>query len=111
MRIDAPTDYAVGEWTDQETLLLLEGIERFGDDWQAIAQHVGTKTKIQCVLHFIRLPIEDQFLEDQLNELYKPKEENPISQNINFLSFPLFFDSLFFFQISLFHRQKILSWH
>ena len=28
-------------WSDQETLLLLEGVELFGDNWQDIADHVG----------------------------------------------------------------------
>ncbi|KAI5070257.1 hypothetical protein GOP47_0014600 [Adiantum capillus-veneris] len=50
-------------WSDQETLLLLEALEMFGDNFSEIAEHVGTKTKAQCILHFIRLPIEDPFLE------------------------------------------------
>lgn len=52
-----------GGWSDQETLLLLEALEMFGDNFSEIAEHVGTKTKAQCILHFIRLPIEDPFLE------------------------------------------------
>lgn len=54
-----------GSWTDQETLLLLEGLELYGDNWNEIAEHVATKSKAQCILHFIRLPIEDPFLEDK----------------------------------------------
>ncbi len=46
------------EWTDQETLLLLEGLEMFGENWNDIAEHVGSKTPQQCMLHFLRLPIE-----------------------------------------------------
>ena len=46
-------------WTSQETLLLLEGIELFDDDWSRIASHVGSRSREQCVLHFLRLPIED----------------------------------------------------
>ncbi|EEC67805.1 hypothetical protein OsI_35371 [Oryza sativa Indica Group] len=51
-------------WTDQETLLLLEGIEKYNDNWNNIAEHVGTKSKAQCIYHFIRLPVEDGLLEN-----------------------------------------------
>ncbi|KAJ2888876.1 SWI/SNF and RSC complex subunit Ssr2, partial [Coemansia aciculifera] len=33
------------DWTDQETLLLLEGIEMYDDDWNRIAEHIGTKSR------------------------------------------------------------------
>lgn len=36
------------EWTDQETLLLLEGLELYGDNWAETAEHVGTKSQV-CV--------------------------------------------------------------
>lgn len=70
-------------WTEQEILLLLEGIEMFGtfestnnnlitagsninvnvqNQWNKIAEHVVTKTKEQCLKKFIQLPIEDKFL-------------------------------------------------
>lgn len=70
-----------GIWTEQETLLLLEAIEMFGSydpannsnphmllnsnangQWDKIAEYVGTKSREQCLLKFIRLPIEDQYL-------------------------------------------------
>uniref|UniRef100_A0A7C9FAQ9 SWI/SNF complex subunit SWI3C n=1 Tax=Opuntia streptacantha TaxID=393608 RepID=A0A7C9FAQ9_OPUST len=50
-------------WTDQETLLLLEALEIYNDNWNEIADHVGTKSKAQCILHFLRLPMEDGLLE------------------------------------------------
>lgn len=28
-----------------------------------VSEHVGTKTQDECILHFLRLPIEDGFLE------------------------------------------------
>lgn len=46
------------EWTQQETLLLLEALEMFKDDWNQVADHVGTRTQEECILHFIRLPIQ-----------------------------------------------------
>lgn len=49
-------------WKDQETLLLLEGLELFNDDWDRISEHVGTRTREECVSHFLQLPIEDQYL-------------------------------------------------
>ncbi|KAL5715214.1 hypothetical protein ACHQM5_017068 [Ranunculus cassubicifolius] len=52
-----------GSWTDQETLLLLEALELFGENWSEIAEHVATKSKAQCILHFVQMPIEDTFLE------------------------------------------------
>ncbi|KAG2535628.1 SWI/SNF complex subunit SWI3D-like isoform X3 [Panicum virgatum] len=48
-------------WTDEETLLLLEGLEIFGGKWAEIAEHVATKTKTQCMLHFLQMQIEDRF--------------------------------------------------
>ncbi|XP_010437616.1 PREDICTED: SWI/SNF complex subunit SWI3D-like isoform X1 [Camelina sativa] len=55
-----------GKWTDQETLLLLEALEIFKENWNEIAEHVATKTKAQCMLHFLQMPIEDAFL-DQID--------------------------------------------
>lgn len=66
MRIDSTQDYSDldGEtWTDQETFLLLEAIELYNENWNEIAEHVGTKSKAQCILHFVRLPVEDGLLE------------------------------------------------
>ncbi|CAN1173138.1 SWI/SNF complex subunit SWI3D [Linum perenne] len=62
-----------GKWTDQETLLLLEAIEIYKENWSEIAEHVATKTKAQCILHFVQMPIEDSFyecndMEDNLKE-------------------------------------------
>ncbi|VAH94935.1 unnamed protein product [Triticum turgidum subsp. durum] len=48
-------------WTDEETLLLLEALEIFGGKWTEIAEHVATKTKTQCMLHFLQMQIEDRF--------------------------------------------------
>ncbi|KAF0888409.1 hypothetical protein E2562_014225 [Oryza meyeriana var. granulata] len=58
------TDNDGDSWTDQETLLLLEGIDKYNENWNAVAEHVGTKSKIQCVHHFLRLPVEDGLLEN-----------------------------------------------
>ncbi|WOL11845.1 hypothetical protein Cni_G20609 [Canna indica] len=51
-------------WTDQETLLLLEALEKYNDNWNEIAEYVGSKSKAQCILHFLRLPMENGLLEN-----------------------------------------------
>ncbi|KAH8705923.1 putative RSC complex subunit [Talaromyces proteolyticus] len=51
-------------WSDAELILLLEGIENFDDDWQQIADHVGTRTREECVMKFLHLEIEDKYIED-----------------------------------------------
>lgn len=45
-------------WTDQELLLLLEGIELYGDSWADIAEHVGTKSQVRRTLHLTRQGVE-----------------------------------------------------
>jgi len=84
------------EWTDQETLLLLEGLEMYKDDWNRVAEHVGSRTQDECILHFLRLPIEDPYLDDDgsgghLGPLvYQPvpfsQHGNPIMSTVAFLA-------------------------
>lgn len=52
-------------WTDAETLLLLEGLEIFDDNWNSVADHVGTRTREDCVLKFLQLEIEDKYIETE----------------------------------------------
>ncbi|CAK9436777.1 uncharacterized protein LODBEIA_P12990 [Lodderomyces beijingensis] len=73
------------EWTEQEVLLLLEGIEMFAtheapsaasgninvntnNQWNKISEHVATKSKEECLKKFIQLPIEDRFLTKLIKE-------------------------------------------
>lgn len=65
------------DWTDEETLALLDGINKHGENWDAIAQRVKTKTKEQCLLHFLQLPIEDQFLVS-IGDSNKSIQEQPL---------------------------------
>ncbi|CAE6411864.1 hypothetical protein ACGC1H_003166 [Rhizoctonia solani] len=62
--IVAPVHGTDQPWTDQETLRLLEAIEMHDDDWGAVADQVGTRTREQCIQHFLQLPIEDPYLDD-----------------------------------------------
>ncbi|XP_043713043.1 SWI/SNF complex subunit SWI3D [Telopea speciosissima] len=73
-----------GSWTDQETLLLLEALELYGENWNEIAEHVATKTKAQCILHFVQMPIEDMFFEHTDNfDASSQGNTNPGSTNDN----------------------------
>lgn len=81
LKLTKADDAKPGIWSEQETLLLLEAIEMFGSydaannsnphmllnsnangQWDKIAEYVGTKNREQCLLKFICLPIEDQYL-------------------------------------------------
>ncbi|XP_055815715.1 SWI/SNF complex subunit SWI3D isoform X2 [Solanum dulcamara] len=72
-----------GKWTDQETLLLLEALELYKENWNEIAEHVATKTKAQCILHFIEMPIEDTFLDTdaESNKCVEEKEDAVLSKD------------------------------
>ncbi|XP_065881559.1 SWI/SNF complex subunit SWI3B [Euphorbia lathyris] len=49
------------EWTDKETLQLLEAVTHFGDDWRKVSLHVPGRSEKDCVTHFIKLPFGEQF--------------------------------------------------
>ncbi|KAH9514332.1 SWI SNF, matrix associated, actin dependent regulator of chromatin, sub c, member 2, partial [Bulinus truncatus] len=90
---DKNSSARVREWTDQETLLLLEALELYKDDWNKVCEHVGSRTQDECILHFLRLPIEDPYLDsnDNLGPLaYQPipfsKSGNPIMSTVAFLA-------------------------
>ncbi|CAH6720194.1 chromatin structure-remodeling complex protein Rsc8p [[Candida] jaroonii] len=83
-------------WTEQDIILLLEGIEMFGtnditsndpaenlsqftknsNQWERISNHVGTKSKQQCILKFIQLPIEDKYLNKLIDTKSITKESS-----------------------------------
>lgn len=82
------------DWTEQETLLLLEALEMYKDDWNKVSEHVGSRTQDECILHFLRLPIEDQYLESSEASLgplaYQPipfsQSGNPVMSTVAFLA-------------------------
>uniref|UniRef100_G3NRN4 SWI/SNF related BAF chromatin remodeling complex subunit C1b n=1 Tax=Gasterosteus aculeatus aculeatus TaxID=481459 RepID=G3NRN4_GASAC len=82
------------EWTEQETLLLLEALEVYRDDWNKVSEQVGSRTQDECILHFLRLPIEDPYLEDSSASLgplaFQPvpfiQSENPVMSTVAFLA-------------------------
>lgn len=58
----APVPVPSLAWTDSETLLLLEGVLKHGDDWDLIAQHVRTRNKTECIARLIQLPFGDHIV-------------------------------------------------
>lgn len=71
-----------GKWTDQETLLLLEALELYKENWNEIAEHVATKTKTQCILHFVQMPIEETFMDcDEESDASVKENADPATQN------------------------------
>jgi SWI/SNF related-matrix-associated actin-dependent regulator of chromatin subfamily C len=87
------------EWTDQELLLLLEGLEMYKDDWNKVCEHVGTRTQDECILKFLQLPIEDPYLDPSSEKLssgslgplaYQPipfsQSGNPVMSTVAFLA-------------------------
>ncbi|CCG84988.1 protein of unknown function [Taphrina deformans PYCC 5710] len=94
VRLEAQSNHNESEWTDQEVLLLLEALEMFDENWPDIAAHVGSRTKEQCVLKFLQLPIEEPYLEQDRDKVgplryYKApydEVENPVMSVVAFLA-------------------------
>ena len=66
----------------------------FKDDWNKICEHVGSRTQDECILHFLRLPIEDPYLEKADGALgplaFQPipfsNQGNPVMSTVAFLA-------------------------
>ncbi|EEB07360.1 SWI/SNF and RSC complex subunit Ssr2 [Schizosaccharomyces japonicus yFS275] len=86
--------YRDDEWTNQETLLLLEAIEMYDSDWNQISMHVGTRSREQCLVHFLQLPIEDPYrisVENQVSTLKNhslpfSEADNPVLSILTYLA-------------------------
>ncbi|KII74217.1 SWI/SNF complex subunit SMARCC2 [Thelohanellus kitauei] len=69
----------------------LKGIHKFKDDWNQVSRHVGTRTQEECILEFIKLPIEDSYTDKNISPHLSTiipimKMENPVMCLISFLS-------------------------
>ena len=53
-------------WTVEEILKLLEGIEKYDLSWYNISENVGTKSAQQCLFRFYQDSIDDNILLDSL---------------------------------------------
>lgn len=66
----------------------------YKDDWNKVSEHVGSRTQDECILHFLRLPIEDPYLEDGSSTMgplaYQPvpfsQAGNPVMSTVAFLA-------------------------
>lgn len=97
LRVEGNMDRLAPEevWTTQEQLLLLDAIEKYDDDWLLVSEHVGTRTKEQCVTQFLQSPIQDSIVK-ALTELTEDEQanhkvpfenaENPVMTLVAFLA-------------------------
>lgn len=81
------------EWTQQELLLLLEGIEMYATvdanpqslyvnnngQWDKISEHVASKSREECLVRFLQLPIEDKYL----HTLIKPQKDDTLDKSVD----------------------------
>jgi len=81
------------DWTDQEILLLLEGVEMYDDDWSKIEEHVGSRSAQQCIRKFLELPIEDPYLNTEgsmgtlrFGRIPFEQADNPVMSVVAFLA-------------------------
>ncbi|KAG9335311.1 hypothetical protein JZ751_005416, partial [Albula glossodonta] len=71
-----------------------KALEMYKDDWNKVSEHVGSRTQDECILHFLRLPIEDPYLEDSSSSLgplaFQPvpfsQAGNPVMSTVAFLA-------------------------
>ncbi|KAL1567552.1 transcriptional adapter ADA2-like isoform X2 [Salvia divinorum] len=66
------------DWNADEEMLLLEGIEMYGlANWSEVAEHVGTKSRSQCIEHYNRVYMNSPCfpLPDMSHVVGKNKEE------------------------------------
>ncbi|KAI3921915.1 hypothetical protein MKX01_005604 [Papaver californicum] len=61
-RVEISEATKTGDWTEKETLRLLEAIQHFGDDWKKVAEHVGGRSEKECVARFVKFPFKEQFI-------------------------------------------------
>lgn len=49
-------------WTDSETMILLDAVVKFGDDWNAVVQQVEDRSKMDCIARLLELPFSENML-------------------------------------------------
>ena len=101
VKVEDPNYSAVPDkdapWTEDELLLLLEGLESYDDNWNKIADHVGSRTREECVIKFLQLEIEDKYLEPEVNghpsygildngRVPFSQQDNPVMSVLGFLA-------------------------
>lgn len=51
------------DWSSEELAKLVLAVGKHNSDWYKVSKLVGTKTPEQCVLKFLKVPIEDPYIE------------------------------------------------
>lgn len=76
----------LSSWNQEDTLKLLEFIQKFGDNWTDVQKYFPNKTKEEIILHYLQLPVKSvtainiiDIGEDRAEELTPPEKiaENP----------------------------------
>ncbi|XP_026394785.1 SWI/SNF complex subunit SWI3B-like [Papaver somniferum] len=79
-RVEIREATKTGDWTEKDTLHLLEAIQHFGDDWKKVAEHVGGRSEKECVACFIKLPFKEQFVgppdSAEVDKYYDTKDQS-----------------------------------
>lgn len=77
IRLENNKKMGTKEWSDQEVLLLLEGIELYENQWEKIVEHVGGQKSIEEVVEkFLTLPIEDQYINDVIKKEHTSRKRS-----------------------------------
>ncbi|KAJ7064834.1 Smarcc1 protein [Mycena amicta] len=93
VKLNSATAGPSSDWTDQETLLLLEAIEMYDDDWSRIEEHVQTRSAQQCITKFLQMDIEDPYLATEASmgplryaRIPFEQADNPVMSVVAFLA-------------------------
>ncbi|KAL4557303.1 hypothetical protein LXL04_035476 [Taraxacum kok-saghyz] len=69
------------DWSEKETLHLLEAVMHYGDDWKKVSEHVVGRSEKDCVDRFIKLPFGEQYVgppdSNDLQEIFNDQHINP----------------------------------
>ncbi|KAF1002071.1 SWI/SNF complex subunit SWI3B [Apium graveolens] len=69
------SDEVKTDWTEKETLHLLEAVMHYRDDWKKVAEHVNGRTARECISQFVKLSFGEQFI--------GPLDSAEVDNNIN----------------------------
>lgn len=85
------------DWTSEELKSLLQGLKLYKNDWYKISNEVGNKSPQECIIKFLKLPIEDTFNSAATKdlELLKYSSHFPVNPNDN----PIIYNLVFMTQL------------
>lgn len=74
VKVMKPTKSHFIKWTVGETEKLIEGIQKYKNQWDKISEHVQTKTPHECIYKFLTMPLSVPYFDvDRLLTLQKNK--------------------------------------